>query len=616
MALSNRMLRCGRKQEYAFEVVSLLLRRRQAAHFILVLLLAAHTTAVAYNIFAHSPTVNEPAHLAAGLAFWHLGRLDLYEVNPPFVRCVAALPILLIDHEVDWAAYRADARSRSEFAVGADLVHRNAGTFYVMLFIARLSCLPFTIIGAVTCYAWASDLSSRTSGLLAATLWCTCPNILGYSATLFPDSHASAVTVAAAYLFWKWLRNPSWPNVVVGGIVLGIADLCKFTTLGCIPAFLVSWLVYRLAHGNLKTMKCTLIDCSMMMTRLLVALAVVNAGYLFEGTLQPLSRYKLRSEFSRNLAPPPVQGSVASEQERTALTTFAECLQHFPIPLPQSYIRGMDSQQVDFENYGRPFFMAGRWSETGFFSYYIYALTVKTPTAGIFLFALACARRVGAFSGPHSLADDIALLSPAFTILLIASVKTGINEHFRYILQVLPFGYVFIASACFGRTKRSRRLPLTLQRFYNYAQYIPRFLVVWFVVSSIWVFPHSLSYFNELVGGPRNGRFHLLGTAIDCGQDHFYVEQWLKTQPAQDCFVALFAFRSPASLLQSCATCDELASNAHGALSSVIVSANILGGMPIPVETAYGVCEFYWNDLNIRIGRDPRPLTYSTLLTE
>lgn len=38
------------------------------------------------------------------------------------------------------------------------------------------------------------------------------------------------------------------------------------------------------------------------------------------------------------------------------------------------------------------------------------------------------------------------------------------------------------------------------------------------VASSLWVYPHSLAYFNEFAGGPNNGRAHLLHSSLDWGQ--------------------------------------------------------------------------------------------------
>jgi hypothetical protein len=52
-------------------------------------------------------------------------------------------------------------------------------------------------------------------------------------------------------------------------------------------------------------------------------------------------------------------------------------------------------------------------------------------------------------------------------------------------------------------------------------------LLAWAITSSLWVYPHSLSYFNELAGGPRGGPARLIHSNIDWGQDLLYLKRWL-----------------------------------------------------------------------------------------
>lgn len=54
------------------------------------------------------------------------------------------------------------------------------------------------------------------------------------------------------------------------------------------------------------------------------------------------------------------------------------------------------------------------------------------------------------------------------------------------------------------------------------------------MASSLWIYPHSLSYFNELVGGPRGGPNHLGAwgdSNFDWGQDLLYLKRWLERHP-------------------------------------------------------------------------------------
>ena len=70
--------------------------------------------------------------------------------------------------------------------------------------------------------------------------------------------------------------------------------------------------------------------------------------------------------------------------------------------------------------------------------------------------------------------------------------------------------------------------------------------MAWAVVSSLLVYPHSLSYFNELAGGPAHGSEHLLDSNIDWGQDLLYLRDWLKEHPeARPLQLAYFGYFDP-----------------------------------------------------------------------
>ena len=55
--------------------------------------------------------------------------------------------------------------------------------------------------------------------------------------------------------------------------------------------------------------------------------------------------------------------------------------------------------------------------------------------------------------------------------------------------------------------------------------------LIWLIGSSAYYYPHSLSYFNELVGGPTGGHAHLLNSNTDWGQDLLYLKRWLDKHP-------------------------------------------------------------------------------------
>src|SRR5579859_1254694 len=77
--------------------------------------LLVHTALVAWGATLHTPSNDEVAHLPAGISHWHFGRFDLYNVNPPLVRSLAALPVVLSRPATNWRSL--DTGVRSEWSV-------------------------------------------------------------------------------------------------------------------------------------------------------------------------------------------------------------------------------------------------------------------------------------------------------------------------------------------------------------------------------------------------------------------------------------------------------------------------------------------------------------------
>lgn len=114
------------------------------------------------------------------------------------------------------------------------------------------------------------------------------------------------------------------------------------------------------------------------------------------------------------------------------------------------------------------------------------------------------------------------------------------NIHFRYVLPALPFIFVWLSPAA--------RL---IEQNTGWRRMLPVVALVWFVASSLWYFPHSLSYFNELAGGPRRGHRIMSNSNVDWGQDLYYLKDWLDRHPnvkSQDFRLAWFGNFDPRTI--------------------------------------------------------------------
>ncbi|MGC1272603.1 MAG: hypothetical protein WBC44_02760 [Planctomycetaceae bacterium] len=121
-------------------------------------LLAIHAGLLAYGATRHSPTLNEPGHLVAGLAMWEFGRFEVYRVNPPLTRLIAALPVLAAGYEMDWRRFYEGSGARPEFALGADFIKANGERAIWLFTIARWACIPISLLGGTFCFLWGREL--------------------------------------------------------------------------------------------------------------------------------------------------------------------------------------------------------------------------------------------------------------------------------------------------------------------------------------------------------------------------------------------------------------------------------------------------------------------------
>jgi hypothetical protein len=156
---------------------------------------------------------------------------------------VAALPVLAAQARVDWQHYQGG--SRPEFRVGYEFITINGERTWWLFTLARWACIPFSLLGGYVCFRWSTDLYGPVSGLVSLTLWCFCPNILAWGATINPDVGAAAVGVFACWLFAAWLKKPSWSGALGCALALGVALLIKSTWL----ILLVVWA--GLLSGNM-----------------------------------------------------------------------------------------------------------------------------------------------------------------------------------------------------------------------------------------------------------------------------------------------------------------------------------------------------------------------------
>lgn len=501
--------------------------RRRAIQALVIGLMGAQAAMIARLAVLQSPNIDELAHIAAGMATWQYGLFDVYIVNPPLVRAVATLPVLAMPHESAWGDFEHAPQPRPEFVLGAQFVESHPDGWGCFLTAARLALLPFAVLGAACCYLWANDLFGRKAGLLALALWCFSPNILTWSSVVCTDGPAAGAGVAAGYAFWRWLKLQCWPRALLAGVALAAALLTKMTwlvLLGVWPIVFCIWTI--LSPGGRVHARVG----RQFVAMLVLAVYLVNFAYGFDGAVVELGDFSFHSRL--------FAGGPADAGEGVARNRFAiGPLRWLRVPLPASYVRGIDLQRCDFET-GSPSYLFGEWSDHGWWYYYLVGLALKVPlgtwglgivSAGMVAYDLrrhrALRRGGGALATIRrgSACDQIAVLASAIAVLALVSSQDGFSSHFRYVLPVLPLAFVWLSQV--ARHLGRERPILTASVLC---------LFVWSVGSSLAAFPHTMTYFNELAGGSARGHEFMLGSSFSWAQDQFYLKEWLEQHPEVD----------------------------------------------------------------------------------
>ncbi len=527
-------------------------------------LLTLHVSVAVRSLVRENPTIDEVIHLPAGLSYWQTGRFKMYHHNPPLVKLIAALPLLGSKVQVDYRSeyWIQDPPNKAGFA--HEFMEKNAANYFELFTHARLLMPLFSVIGGLTVFFWSRRLYGAGAGLLSLALWIFCPNILAHCRLVTTDIGATTLGTLATFLFWRYLKAPSWRNACLAGLVLGLAQLTKFS-LVLLYAFWPVLLVAQLAIvPSLRPFACRL--ALQFVSIVLISVIVIDVGYAFEGVGLPLGRYEFACQtLTRPVSPgmrrPHSADPLREGAYRYRVNRFRDTfLGALPVPLPEHYLLGFDDQKLEAEGIpakfmlkpgepvpangddlqGYPVYLNGVLSSKSWWYYYLATLVYKVPEGtwllvGSSLVVLCVSRRSRA---PWF--DEVTLgLLPA-VILFVMSVFTNINLGLRYVLPIFP--YVFIAAgklvpwaSGFG-TKNSRRAAWALIAAG----------ISFTALSCLTIHPHYLAYFNWVSGGPTHGAEHLIDSNIDWGQDLVPLRRWIaKNAPGERIGLAYFGQINP-----------------------------------------------------------------------
>jgi 4-amino-4-deoxy-L-arabinose transferase-like glycosyltransferase len=463
---------------------------KRAAIPVVIALMAVMLSLNVLSIRDKTLTYDEPLHMRYGLQVADGNSSRFMDGTMPF-SVLNAVPQKLAAHMKPGTLQRA-------------MAYAEGGRYTTML---------FSLIVALFVFKWASELYGTCAGLFALFLYALAPNIIAHSRLITTDVFAMGMIFISTYYMWRFLKSGGWRLAALSAFVLGLSQLAKYVAIFLYPIFIVIVIVRYLAEAGRRERSgdarrlgrdlATFLKYGLLFV--LISLAVINAGFLFNGSFTPLKDYEFRSEQFR------------------ALQQNLGVLNRIPIPMPYPFLDGLDRGRYREETgkgYGNMYMLGELRSIGGFKGYYLVAFVFKIPLAiqaFIVIAAVYYLRRRKRF---NLIGDELFLLCPVVLLALYFNLIFKIQIGIRHALVVFPFLHVLCASPLkYWKEFSRRRKALVLV------------LAGYLVVSVLSYFPHYIPYFNEIVWDRKQAYRFLADSNIDWGQADKYFERYMEQHP-------------------------------------------------------------------------------------
>lgn len=458
-----------------------------------------------------SPTVDEPLHLLGGYSYLKWNDFRVNPVTPPFSKIWAALPLLALDIKdprpgrPQWDMIPESQEDEPSLDVARDMffVDNDGAVFFLY---AKLQMIALGIFLGASVYLCSKRFFGLEAAISALFIFALDPNILAHSQIIHGDIPSALFSFLSVYFFWCFFDRASWSNLLLTSLFFGMAAVTKYTyatilmvcaVLGVTRFFFSKPQLFMFTAPRVVSTKSGMAA--------LLGLVLTFAGATAYLLIWACYGFRFDAIPGETL---PLPMNVVMLAKDSLLRQIVEFITEQRL-FPEAWIYG---QLYVLKYLRRTAFLLGEVGD-GFWSYFPVAFGVKTPlptlvllAAGLFLLVRGrMDRKIGFF-----------LLVPPL-IFFASAVLSRMNIGLRHILPIYPFLFVFAGAAAAELWKSGSRikngaLPL---------------LAVWYVSSCIWIYPDYLSYFNEIIGGPKNGHRVLLDSNLDWGQDLKELKRWM-----------------------------------------------------------------------------------------
>jgi hypothetical protein len=548
------------------------------------------------NAWNDSAIFDETAHIGAAYSYVTQHEIRLNPEHPPLIKDLAGLPLLFLHLNFDtnqpfWAGTLPGKWDEGQWAAGRYLLYGAGNNPDLIIFWARVPIVLLSLLFGLFIFKWGKELAGTMAGLIALTLYSFDPNVLGHNHFVTTDLGIAAFITFSFYYYLRFIKHPTWKNVILAGIFLGLLELSKFSFLVAFPVIGLATIIFPLVakipaeekhrvFARFKKLGEYIGKGALVFFLSLVIVWIVYFANTFRMTQETTAR-SIEANFPITDVNKPKEVYTNKVLHLLNSNQITRPFTEFGIGI--SYVFRRVSG-------GNGAYFMGQVSSSAFRAYFptVFAIKESLPSLFLMLFALVLSLLAvfttfwktlnrkfiqnNFVNGLNFLRTHIVEFSLSLFILIYAyvSITGNLNIGFRHLFPIIPLIYLLVARKISSLIKSrihhhkaiasfEHNSPKALDLEHVEAREHQRIrifsivlvvLFVYLIMGTIAAYPNYMSYFNETVGGPQNGYKYVTDSNADWGQDLKRLKTFLDKNPGiGSIHVDYFGGGNPASLL-------------------------------------------------------------------
>ncbi|KKQ53630.1 MAG: Glycosyl transferase family 39 [Parcubacteria group bacterium GW2011_GWD2_38_11] len=519
-------------------------------HWIVLIIMSFFVTVSLLNAKNDTATFDEVAHIPAGYSYITQQDMRLNPEHPPLLKDLIGIPLAFLDLKFDTTQpfWTGEGLNKiwddGQWAAGKHLLYEAGNNPDQILFWARLPIVLISVILGLFLFMWGKEIAGILGGLFVLTLYAFDPNILGHNHYVTTDIGIAAFLTFAFYYFLKFIKNPTWKNVAVGGIFLGLVSSVKFSSLMAFPILGLVLLGYplikKISHNDIE-IKEKFLRTKLFFSYLIKGVAAFAISMVIVWILYFANTYNMPQDviarqinfsFPSNDTNPL---SIATNSALTALnsSTMLRPYAEYFLGVTMVFKRVAGGNGAYFLNN-----VSGKASTIYFPLVFLIKETLPFLVLILFSLLYTGGQIVNSFKKSiiekavrknfkRFLQTGVMQYSLFGFIVLYSylSITGNLNIGLRHLFPIMPLAYLLVTKKVFDFL-RHKHFVTKHQLHVLFA-----ILIIWIVMIPVFSYPNYVSYFNETVGGSKNGYKIVTDSNVDWGQDLGRLKIFLDQNP-------------------------------------------------------------------------------------